>query len=148
MPLSGGGKPFPVVTGPFNNLQPKVSPDGKWIMYIGNETGKGEIYVQDFPPRGEKRQISTAGGWYPSWRADGRELFYMGGGKLMAVEVKADAGRFEAGIPKPLFDWAEGARMGGVSADAQRFLLMVPKEEPGPPQPFTVVLNWQAGLKK
>jgi Tol biopolymer transport system component len=71
-PLTGGGRPFPVVTGPFDNYAGRLSPDGKWIAYDGNETGRPEIYVQDFPPKGGKWQISTAGGLRPEWRADGR----------------------------------------------------------------------------
>ena len=144
VPLSGGRKPFPVVTSPFYNSAGNVSRDGKWIAYAGKETGKNEVYVQDFPPKGGKWQISTAGGNYPFWRADGRELFYLDGSKLMSAEVNTNAGKFEAGIPKLLFDMPKGAYFGGFSADGQKFLLL----EQGPPQPFTVVLNWPAGIKR
>jgi serine/threonine protein kinase len=146
VPLSGGGKPFPVVTGPFDNASPSVSRDGRWIAYAADETGKFEIYVQDFPPKGGKWQISTAGGYYHMWRADGRELLYISGTKLMSVEVKTDAGRFEAGIPKPLFDLPKNAWMVGLSADGQKVLLLAPNEEQ--PQPFNVVINWPAGIKR
>jgi len=148
-PASGGGKPFPVVTGPFRSSQGRVSPDGKWIAYVGEDTGKPEVYVQDFPPKGGKWQISTAGGWRPEWRADGRELFYREGSKMMSVEVKTNAGRLEAGIPKLLFD-APRSRPDptfDVSADGQKFLLVVFNEEAGP-LPITVVINWPAGVKR
>jgi serine/threonine protein kinase len=149
VPISSGGKLFPVVAGPFSAWDGNISRDGKWITYTGNQTGKEEVYVQDFPPQAEKLRISTAGGRWPVWRADGRELFYVGGSKkMMSVEVKINAGRFEAGIPKPLFDLPKAAAFGGLSADGQKFLLAVPNEEPGPPQPFTVVLNWPAGIKR
>jgi serine/threonine protein kinase len=144
VPLSGGRKPFPVVTSPFYNSAGNVSRDGKWIAYAGNETGRAEVYVQNFPPKAGKWQISTAGGYYPGWRADGRELFYKNGSKLMSVEVNTNAGKFEAGIPKLLFDMPKGAYFGGFSADGQKFLLL----EQGLPQPFTVVLNWPAGIKR
>jgi Tol biopolymer transport system component len=146
-PLSGGGKPFPVVTGPFNNWQARVSPDGKWIAYVGDETGRGQIYVQDFPPNGAKWQISTASGYFPRWRADGRELFYRQDSKVMSVDVTTSAGKLEAGIPKSLFDVPNSDRRFDVSADGQRFLMIVPNEDMGPPQPFTVVLNWPAGTR-
>jgi len=148
-PVSGG-KPFPVVTGPFNNNAGRVSPDGKWIAYDGNETGRYEVYVQDFPPKGGKWQISTAGGWRPAWRADGRELFYREGSKMMSVDVKTNDGRLEAGNPKFLFD-APRSRTDpvfDVSADGQKFLLVVRNEEAGTSHPITVVLNWQAGIQR
>jgi len=149
-PVSGGGKPFPVVTGPFDNRLGRVSPDGKWIAYIGWETGKPEIYIQNFPPRGGKWQISTAGGYRPKWRADGRELFYREGSKMMSVDVKTNAGRLEAGNPKLLFDAPRSRRdmVFDVSADGQKLLLLVSNEETGAPHPITVVLNWQAGIKR
>ena len=148
VPMSGGGKPFPVVTEPFNNHEGYVSRDGKWIAYAGDQTGEREIYVQDFPPKGGKWQISTAGGEQPLWRADGRELIYKSRSQVMSVEVKINAGRFEAGIPKPLFDLPNGAFLGAPPADRDKILLMVPNDEPGPPQPFTVVFNWPAGIKR
>jgi len=150
-PLSGGGKPFPVVTGPSHNALGRVSPDGKWIAYTGAETGRSEIYIQDFPPKGGKWQISTEGGEWPAWRADGRELFCRQGSKMMSVEVKTNAGKLEAGIPKPLFD-APRSRLPfptfDVSADGQKFLLVVSADETGTSHPITVVLNWQAGIQR
>ena len=149
-PLNGGGKPFPVVTGPFDNSAGRVSPDGKWIAYDGSETGRAEVYVQDFPPKGGKWPISTAGGTRAEWRADGRELFYRENSKMMSVDVKANAGKFEAGVPRLLFDVPRSHPdpMFDVSADGQRFLPVVSNEEPGALQPITVVLNWTAGIKR
>jgi dipeptidyl aminopeptidase/acylaminoacyl peptidase len=148
-PVSGGGKPFPVVTGPSSNLAGRVSSDGKWIAYEGAETGRDEVYIQGFPPKGGKWQISTAGGDRPAWRADGRELFYWERSKMMSVEVKTNGGRLEAGIPKLLFDAprSRSTSMFDVSANGQKFLLVVSNEETGP-RPITVVLNWQAGIKR
>jgi Tol biopolymer transport system component len=148
--VSAGGKPFPVVTGPVSNLAGRVSPDGKWIAYAGMETGGRGVYVQDFPPKGGKWQISTAGGERPKWRADGRELFYRQGFKMMSVEVKTSAGKLEAGKPELLFDVPRSHNdpMFDVSADGQKFLLVVDNEDAGSPQSYTVVLNWQAGIKR
>jgi eukaryotic-like serine/threonine-protein kinase len=146
-PMSGAGTPFPVVTGPFEHRGGRVSPDGKWIAYAGEETGRREVYVQEFPPKGAKSQISTAGGEQPKWRADGGELFYREGSKVVSVEVKTNARKLEAGIPKPLVD-VPGSTDFDISADGQKFLVVVRNEDPGPPQPFTVVTNWLAGIKR
>jgi Tol biopolymer transport system component/predicted Ser/Thr protein kinase len=147
-PLSAE-KPFPVVTGPSFHAGGRVSPDGKWISYMGAETGRLEIYIQDFPRAGGKWQISTGGGNMAEWRGDGRELFYREPfDKLMSVEVKTSAGRLEAGVPKLLFNLPGPILFFAVSADGQRFLLQVPDESLGPPRPFTVVINWPDAIKK
>jgi Tol biopolymer transport system component len=84
-PVSGDVKPFPVVAGPFDNWVGRVSADGEWIAYVGTETGSNEVYIQDFPPKGGKWQISTAGGVRSGWRADGRELFYRQGDYFLSA---------------------------------------------------------------
>ncbi|MBI3694959.1 MAG: hypothetical protein HY238_08995 [Acidobacteria bacterium] len=110
----------------------------------------GEVYRARYT-RGGKWQISTAGGTEPQWRRDGKELLYMAGMQMMAVDVKSDAPAFEAGIPKVLFE----ARMVPTSlrnryvatGDAQRFLVITPLEEASS-TPLTVVLKWRATLKR
>jgi len=147
-PLSGG-KPFPVIQGPFNNHQGRVSPNGKWIAYVGEETGRMEVYVQDFPPKGRRWRISTAGGEIAKWRGDGRELFYREGSKLMSVRVSASANTVEFGIPKPLFDAPPPLDpYFDVTPDGRKFLLIVPNTDPATAASFTVVLNWPAGIRK
>ncbi|MBI3472582.1 MAG: PD40 domain-containing protein [Candidatus Solibacter usitatus] len=84
---------------PFSESQGQLSPDGRWVAYRSNESGKPEVYVQPFPPSGGKWQISTAGGHEPRWRRDGKELFYTLGQKIRAVPVKTEGATFEAGIP-------------------------------------------------
>jgi hypothetical protein len=115
---------------------------------VSNESKRNEIYVMSFPKPGGKWQISTNGGRIPVWSHDGRELYFVSAdSKMMAVEIKPGA-KFEAGVPKPLFD----VRLAGnnpnfnVSADG-RFLIATPVAESAS-VPMTVVLNWQAGLKK
>ena len=140
-----------VLEGPSTLDQAQVSPNGKWIAYRSSESGRTEVYVQSFPPSGGRWQVSTTGGSEPRWRRDGKELFYVTGTELMAVEVKADPSTFEAGIPKPLF----GVRLPQsslrnryvVAANGQRFLFALPVEETTA-SPFTVVLNWAAGVKR
>jgi len=147
-PLSGG-KPFPVIQGPFNNHQGRVSPNGKWIAYVGEETGRMEVYVQDFPPKGRRWRISTAGGEIAKWRGDSRELFYREGSKMMSVAVSATTDNVEFGIPKPLFDAPPPLDpYFDVTPDGRKFLLIVPNTDATTAASFTVVLNWPAGIKK
>jgi hypothetical protein len=145
LPLFGDRKPFPYLETDANEAEAKLSPNGLWLAYQSDESKRNEIYVTTFPQPGGKWQVSTNGGSYPVWSRDGKELFYIGAdGKMMAVEVKAGPA-FEAGIPKPLFD-VSSAGSYDVGKDG-RFLIPVPVEQSGT-TPITVVVNWQAGLRK
>ena len=151
LPLFGDGKPFPFLQTEFNELSAKLSPDGKWIAYASDESGKFEVYVQSFPASGGKWKVSTDGGHHPLWRGDGKELFYIAPDrKLMAVDVKASS-NFEVSVPKELFETrisGAGFRSGfDVTADGQRFLIITQIEEEKP-SPISVVLNWTADLKR
>ena len=128
--------------------QGKLSPGNHWLAYESTETGVPNIYVQTFPGRESKWQVSSEGGTRPMWRRDGKELFYIGtDNKMMAVEVRGGSG-FEHSVPKALFD-VKTARTAhyDVTRDGQRFLMLSPGE-PEAHAPMTVVVNWQAGLKK
>ena len=142
----------PVLQSPFNEEQAQLSFDSRWIAYSSDESGRPQVYVQDFPAFAQKWLISTNGGADPQWRADGSELFYLAPDhKLMAVPIKRGT-TFEPGIPSPLFQ----TRVTGltdvrthyqVSADGQRFL--VNTVDPGDRgAPIQVVVNWQAALPK
>jgi Tol biopolymer transport system component len=152
LPITGDKKPIPFLRTPFAEQQGRMSPDGKWIAYISDESGREEVYVQTFPASGGKWQVSTSGGVTPRWRRDGRELFYLAPDrKIMSVEVRAGAA-FEFSAAKPLFDApidivaSASANRYDVSADGQRFLIGAPAETTSP-APITVVVNWLAGLK-
>jgi Tol biopolymer transport system component len=160
LPLSGDRKPKPLISTEFFDGFSKFSPDGRWVAYHSNETSRTEVYVQSYPQRSGKWQISTQGGSYPRWAKSGRELFYlMDDGTVMAVDVQADGGVLKAGTPHVLFksNVIFGSHGGGgstidmpydVAADSQRFLI---NERVGPSSqdtPITVVLNWAAALKK
>ncbi len=150
LPVSGDRKSTAILTQDSALHVSSVSPDMRWVAYASNSTGRDEIYVQSFPPSGGKWQVSTAGGDEPYWRHDGKELFYVEGKRLMAVDVAADGPRFQAGTPKPLFDvrlQSIGLRSRyQVAANGQKFLVVVPLESTSPP--ITVVTNWMAGLKR
>ena len=163
LPLSGDRKPVPLLHTPFQESQGQISPDGKWLAYHSNETGRQEVYVQPFPQGTGKWQVSTNGGLSSRWRRDGRELFYMSQasrGKMMAVDVKASGAAFEAGAPKDLFDSGyinlpHGSGINpyhtyAVSPDGQRFLIPRPvsNDQQTAAAPIVVVLNWLEALKK
>jgi Tol biopolymer transport system component/predicted Ser/Thr protein kinase len=148
MPTFGDRKPFPYLQTEFTEGNARLSPNGQWLAYTSDETKRNEIYVQTFPTPGGKWQVSTNGGERPVWSRDGKELYFIGAdGKMMAVEVKAGA-KFEAGLPKPLFDshFPSGLSRFDVSKDG-RFLMPVQLEQSAN-APMTVVVNWTAGLKK
>jgi dipeptidyl aminopeptidase/acylaminoacyl peptidase len=147
VPQFGDKKPFPYLNSESTESNARLSPDGQWIAYVSDESRRPEVYVQTFPEHDGKWHISTSGGTFPVWRRDGRELYFISADrKLMAVEVKGDGKSFQASVPKPLFEVAALAQF-DVGKDG-RFLIQVPVEQAATNVPLTVVLNWQAGLKK
>ena len=125
----------------------RFSPDGKWVAYASNETGRWEIYVTSFPEAHGKWQVSNAGGDQPKWRSDGKELFYVSNeGKIMAVPVKTGA-NFDMGTPTALFQ-ANPREMIATSEeftydpsnDGQKFLINTQIKTAT--APMSVVLNW------
>ncbi len=128
-------------------LNPRFSPDGKFIAYSSTDSGEMNVFVRPMPPGAGKWQISTGGGDFPLWRRDGRELFYLAGDTLMAVPVKTGA-TFEPGVARPLF--SRVARSSGMPYDAtgdgQRFLVYVPPAGEGEDM-IRLVQNWHAALK-
>jgi Tol biopolymer transport system component len=155
LPLAGDRRPFPFLETPANKTQAQLAPDGKWIAYTSNETGRDEVYVQSFPESGRKRQISTDGGAMPRWRRDG-ELFFLAANQFMtAVTITKSGGSVVFGSPVPLFHTkliVQGSEATGlptsydVTADGKRFLLNGAPEDAGPP--MTVVLNWTGAIRK
>ena len=128
------------------------SPDGLWLAYVSDESGRSEVNVQPYPGPGGKRQISTEGGSQPVWARNGQELFYRNGNQMMAVEITTDP-NFSPGTPRLLFEG--DFQMGTVSRanydvtlDGQRFVML---QQVGPDSGATqinVVLNWFEELKQ
>jgi Tol biopolymer transport system component len=150
LPLTGDRKPSPFLQTPFDKATPQFSPDGRWVAYVSNESGRDEVYVTPFPKPDGKWQISTEGGVYPRWRRDGQELFYSApGGRLIGVAVSGKGAGIDVGVAKVLFqnDVALGYPY-DVSADGQRFLIISNRNGQAAPDPLTIVLNWAAGMKR
>ena len=152
LPLTGDKKPFPYVNTEAVEYTGRFSPDGRWIVYSSDESGKFEVYVQAFPVTSGKWQVSIGGGAAPIWSKDGKEIFYLAPDKkLMAVEVKTVGPSLEQGIPKPLFatdvDRYQVPNRYAVSKDGKRFLVNNAIESTGA-KPIAIVLNWTADIKK
>ncbi len=144
-------KATPFLETPFHELQGQFSPDGKWMVYVSDESGQSEIYIQPFPGPGAKWRVSTKGGRMPRWGPDGRELFYLAPDqKLMKVDIKM-APEVEIGEPQSLFltrtKMFTGLAQYDVSADGQRFLVNTLVEEQDA-TPITLVQNWSEQLKE
>jgi Tol biopolymer transport system component len=152
LPLEAGRKPVPFLGTQFEEPDARFSPDGRWVAYVTNESGRFDVYVRPFSSASGKWLISDNGGSGPMWRQDGKELYYIDlDGKLMAVSLTAGSD-LHPGVPKALFQAPPKVSSDAVvaqwapSPDGKRFLFLVPESQDAPP--FTVVLNWQAGLKK
>ncbi len=154
VPVSTDAKPLRVTETPFIESQARVSPDGRWIAYVSNESGnRFAVYVQSFLEQGAKQQVSAGDGTAPRWSRDGRELFYIApapttlaavsAGTLMSVSIKVVGRDLQVGTPVPLFPIRGGFN---VAPDG-RFLVNVASADETP-SPITVIHNWAATLKK
>ncbi|MEO8309263.1 MAG: hypothetical protein ABI616_14610 [Pseudomonadota bacterium] len=165
LPITGDRKPFLFLQTPFTDVWGQFSPDGRWVAYQSDESGRDEVYVRPFVPPGDviatgmatggQWQISTDGGLHPVWRADGKELYYINlSSEMMAAPIKSTGGVFAPGVPVRLFksnvayggvDDATG-RQYDVAADG-RFLINA-ELEAGTTPPITLIQNWNPDPKK
>lgn len=160
LPMEGDRKPFVFLKTNFDERRAQFSPDGHWVVYTSNESGRYEIYLRPFngnapgAPTGGQWQVSTSGGISPKWRADGKELYYIApDGKLMAVPIATSSATIAPGTPVALFQ----TRIAGGATDVSfgneydvsndgRFLINTVLEDAA--SPITLLQNWTAGLKK
>jgi serine/threonine-protein kinase len=149
------GEPEILLGTPFNEAQPIFSPDGHWLAYTSDESGRAEVYVRPFPGPGGKVQISTEGGGHPLWAGNGRELFYRSGDKVMSVSLTLEPEPRPA-RPVQLFEgrYAEAPLFivqellyYDVARDGQHFVMIKPVESESEPTELHVVLNWFEELK-
>lgn len=145
-------KPRPFLKTQYNETSPKFSPDGHWLAYASDESGRFEIYVQPFPGPGGKWQISTEGGTEPAWNPAGRELFYRVGNRIMATAITLQP-EISAGKPAMLFEgpWLPSPLSlpnYDVSPDGRRFLMLKAVDEDQDTHQIVVVQNWLEELKQ
>jgi len=154
LPLNGDHKLQPFASASFNQAHATFSPDGRWLAYSSDETGRPEVYVQDFPGRARKVQISTGGGDQALWGQNGKELLYLSKEEnLMVVDLKQGE-ELKAGVPHVLFHAPVqyggilGSRISyAISPDGKRILLNV-LQEAGGQQNATVVVNWSSEVRR
>jgi Tol biopolymer transport system component len=145
------GKTTPLRVTPFNETDGQFSPGAtggpRWVAYSSDESGRLEVYVQSYPSGSNRIAVSSGGGSLPSWSADGKELFYVTGDALVAVEMRPD-GSF--GAPRKLFDRANyflKYNSHNVSPDGKKFL-MIRRDAGSVPRQLNVILNWSDELDK
>jgi Tol biopolymer transport system component len=154
LPLFGDRTPQPYLSTSFVESHAAFSPDGRWVAYTSDESGRTEVFVQSFPASGGKWQVSIAGGDQPMWSSDGKELYYIAPDRnLMSVAINPGT-TFDAGKPAVLFQThvpvtglTDDRNNYLPSSDGQRFLVNHLVDE-GNTQPIVVVLNWPADIKK
>src|SRR5262245_5739618 len=147
VPADGSGPPVPYLKTPFQETFPFLSPDGRWMLYSSDESGRPEEYVQSFPTPGHKYQVTTGGALLALWRKDGKEIFIVGNDvqTLYAAEVLESGSEFRASAPHLLFRTPNTVFAVDATRDGQRFIMPVPEGKTVPPS-ITVVLNWKAEL--
>ena len=150
LPLEGERNPKPFIKTQFNEDKAAISPDGRWVAYDSDESGRSEVYVATFPQLSGRWQVSARGGKEPQWRRDGKELFFINNNNdLMAAEVKPGSGAFEAEAPRLVFSTGLttiGRNRFVATRDGQRFLVITWPELA--PAPINVVVNWAAEIKR
>ncbi len=164
IPAGGDGKPFPFIDRtPHAERDAQFSPDGRWVAYQSNETGRAEIYVRPFVPPSDPRprtgqwSISTNGGAQPRWRDDGKELYWIApDATLMAAPVALRDDSVDAGAPFSLFSThiaMGGAEMSlsgqyNVAPDGRFLINAVLDDQHGNPSRLNIVQNWFEELKR
>lgn len=154
LPLNGEGKPTAYLQTPFSEFHARISPDGRYVAYTSDVSGKLEVYVQTYPIGGGLWPVSIGGGDHPYWSRSGKELYYMAPDRnLMSVQVDGPGG-FAPGRPTrlfttkiPLTSFTGDRNNFLVSPDDQRFLINSLVDERNI-KPLTLVLNWQVGMKR
>lgn len=144
--LDGDRKPQPLLTTPYDEQTAALSSDGKWLAFSSNESGRSEIYVQDYPNASEKHLVSTAGGAVPQWRADGRELCFLSANGIALVDVETKLA-FHAGTPR-VRPMRPDVVHGDVMPDFGRFLGIVRVGGAAETSDLTLVLNWRSDLAR
>jgi serine/threonine-protein kinase len=151
--LEGEDRATPLLETTFEESYPQVSPDGRWLAYVSDESGSEEIYVRPFPDidAGGRWQVSTGGGTQPLWARSGQELFYRNGEAVIAVPIETDP-NFRQGNPEMMFEGDHFLAQGGpnydVSPDGEQFLMIREVEDTSATLQIIVVQNWFEELNR
>jgi Tol biopolymer transport system component len=151
---SGGKHVIPLVATPFNELAARFSPDGGWLAYVSNESGRDEVYLRPYPGPGAKVPVSRDGGTEPVWSKNGRELFYRKDDQMLTVPVWIGR-NLTVGNPRLLFQVQDTSYLLGavpnanydVFPDGHQFVIVQGTEPPAEPK-VVLVLNWMEDLKR
>jgi hypothetical protein len=144
LPLAEPREPTPLIQGSFGEGGGVFSPDGKWIAYHSDESGRNEVYVRPLASGSPRYQVSTGGGRSPLWRGDGKEIFFVGyGNRVCSAEIGVAGAGLVFGAPRQLLE-LPGLGFAPTS-DGQRFLVDARTEDPAS-APYTIVLNWTRKL--
>jgi Tol biopolymer transport system component len=160
VPADGSGEPVEYLATEFFDRFPMISPDGQWVAYMSDESGRSEIYVRPFPFAPGKWQVSDGGGTWPSWSPDGSELIYRDEDGLMSATVTTENGSFRAGRPKPLASGGLSTNQGGIAVggsifsdyeitpDGESFIILQGGEGVSNQNSVTLVTNWFEVLRE
>jgi eukaryotic-like serine/threonine-protein kinase len=151
LPLFGDHKPFPILQDAWSEKNAQISPDGKWMAYVSNESGRSQVYITPFPAGGAKWEVSKDGGISPKWRGDGKALFYLDNSdSVIAVDLAVSGNAIDLGVPHVLFQAVGIQRDYGpfdVTADGKKFLINSGNVAQGG-EPLTLVQNWLNAIKR
>jgi Tol biopolymer transport system component len=144
---SGGKPPVPYLTSPANELDARISPDGRWVAYTSDETGKTELYLQSFPTPGSKLQVSNGGARLPVWRRDGKRLFFLDPtGALMAADVTLQSA-LRVAVPVRVCRLPRATNGYDLARDGKRILASIPTHDVAG-RSIGVILDWDAPPNK
>jgi serine/threonine-protein kinase len=146
MPLDGDRQPEPLVATDADERDARFSPDGQWLAYVSDETGRDEVFIRPIGTRGGRKQLSSEGGTAPAWSANGRELFFAKGDQLTAVTLDGQGnpvGRDRTLLSAPRFEnlqFDSEKQLYDVMPDGEHFVFLLDKS-PSPTR-YNIVLNW------
>jgi Tol biopolymer transport system component len=148
LPLGKQGQATAILETPGANVfNARLSADGHWIAYESDESGRREVYVSNFAKPAGRLQVSSTGGRVPTWRGDGKELYYIDvAGHVIAAELKMSSGSLEVTRRRTLFQFKRLTTNYDVFPDGKRFLWAVPTNDAAPP--MSLVLNWTSDLRR
>ena len=149
--VDGDRVPSELLVTPANEHSPMFSPDGQWLVYVSDETGQEEIYLQPYPGTGQRETVSTNGGREATWSADGRELYYRRGNQVLAVSIRTEP-TVELGEPRVMFQASYVSEPGGgisysPAGDGESFIMVRQGDDVAPRQ-IHVVFNWFNELER